>query len=199
MALADSASDEGWCWPSLKTIGEKARQPERTVYQSIKNLIESGWLEKHPRPDEKRMYFRVVTPAMVAGNGSAPTATIAKKTATIAKPPHPLKGRTVIKPSGKVRAPRKAVAVANTILPAWLDRETWDGFREMRKRIGHPATPLAEKLILDKLQGFEAKGIRSKEVLERSIVNGWRDVFAPDGGSRQPVAPVKLVDTVFAR
>lgn len=193
IALADSSSDEGWSWPALKTLAKKARQPERTTYQSIKNLIESGWLEKHTKKEEKKVYFRVVIPATIAET----SATIAKIPATIAKPPHPLKGRTVIEPSKGSRPSKEAVVVATTSIPAWLDADTWAAFCEMRKSIKHPMTPYAEKLMLAKLERFAAQGISAKGLLERSIVNNWRDVFPEQGNFRGAPASVKLVETEF--
>jgi hypothetical protein len=100
LALADSANDEGVCWPSLQTLMKKTRLPERTVYQAIKTLIDDGWLEKKSTRGSQKVFYKV-TPKGPQPLQTSPerSATIAKKSACIAEPPHPHKGRTVIEPS----------------------------------------------------------------------------------------------------
>jgi hypothetical protein len=63
LALADSANDEGRCWPSMKTLAAKCSKGERTVQGVIKELVEAGHLSRaevvgkgcnytvHPRSD----------------------------------------------------------------------------------------------------------------------------------------------------
>ena len=57
-------------------------------------------------------------------------------------------------------------------------QESWGAFLDMRQAIRKPATERAQKLIIDKLQKLapdnEAKQI---EILNRSTMNNWRDVF----------------------
>jgi uncharacterized protein YdaU (DUF1376 family) len=71
---------------------------------------------------------------------------------------------------------KKATAVA-FVLPDWIEKETWDAFIQMRKRIGKPPTDYALKLIIDKLTRFRANGQDVKQVLEKSITSSWQDVF----------------------
>jgi hypothetical protein len=63
------------------------------------------------------------------------------------------------------------------VLPDWIEKETWDAFVQMRKRIGKPPTDYAKKLIVDKLVKFKANGQDVKQVLEKSITSSWQDVF----------------------
>jgi len=63
------------------------------------------------------------------------------------------------------------------VLPDWIEKETWDAFVQMRKRIGKPATDYAKKLIVDKLIKFKSNGQDIKAVLEKSITSSWQDVF----------------------
>ena len=46
--LADRANDEGFCWPSLKTIAKVCELNEATVSRNIKSMINDGllWAEK---------------------------------------------------------------------------------------------------------------------------------------------------------
>jgi hypothetical protein len=47
LALADNADKEGICWPSIRTIAEKARQSERNCQRVIKRLESDGVLTVH--------------------------------------------------------------------------------------------------------------------------------------------------------
>src|ERR1700756_5252087 len=67
LALADQSNDEGWSWPSVETLQKKTRLAERTVYQTIKILVDSGWLTKTQREGSKRVFYRVHPPALDAG------------------------------------------------------------------------------------------------------------------------------------
>ena len=67
------------------------------------------------------------------------------------------------------------------VLPDWIEKETWDAFVQMRKRIGKPPTDYAKKLIVNKLVRFKANGQDIKQVLEKSITSSWQDVFEIKG------------------
>lgn len=63
LALADSANDEGWCWPSMATLARKCSKTDRTVQHAIRDLCAAGHLTRietrgkgcryqvHPRKD----------------------------------------------------------------------------------------------------------------------------------------------------
>jgi hypothetical protein len=74
----------------------------------------------------------------------------------------------------------RATSVA-IVFPDWIEKETWDAFIQMRKRIGKPPTDYAIKLIVAKLERFKANGQDIKQVLEKSITSGWQDVFEIKG------------------
>lgn len=59
----------------------------------------------------------------------------------------------------------------------WIDPESWEAFREMRRRIKAPLTPYAEKLIARELVKLKAAGHDPQACLDQSIMLGWRDVF----------------------
>ncbi len=59
----------------------------------------------------------------------------------------------------------------------WIDPESWEAFREMRKKIKAPLTPYAEKLILRELVKLKQAGHDPQCCLDQSICNCWRDVF----------------------
>jgi len=47
LALADSANDEGHCWPSMATLARKCSKGDRTVQGAIKSLVEKGHLTRN--------------------------------------------------------------------------------------------------------------------------------------------------------
>lgn len=67
-----------------------------------------------------------------------------------------------------------------TQLPLYIDAEVWATYVEVRKAMKkHPFTPLVAKRMIQKLMRLHAEGFDPNALLERSAINGWRDVF-PD-------------------
>lgn len=50
LALADSANDEGHCWPSMATLSRKCSKSDRTIQGAIKSLVEAGHLTRREVP-----------------------------------------------------------------------------------------------------------------------------------------------------
>lgn len=67
----------------------------------------------------------------------------------------------------------------NKNLPVWLNKELWNAFLEMRKKIKVPMTEYAEKLAIEKLKGFIDKGYSQEQVINPSIENNWKGLFQP--------------------
>jgi hypothetical protein len=55
LALADSANDEGFCWPSLATIAKKCNIERRYVINIIKNLEAHGLIEVERRKEDGKV------------------------------------------------------------------------------------------------------------------------------------------------
>ena len=53
LALADSANDQGVCWPSLPTLAKKTRMSRRYVIGLINSLVEKGWVKRIDTSGEK--------------------------------------------------------------------------------------------------------------------------------------------------
>lgn len=84
LALADSANDEGVCWPSMATLARKCSKSDRTVQASIKKLVDGGHLSRHENPGKGCNY--TVHPR----SGFAPEETAPPKPAQ--QPPTPVRG-----------------------------------------------------------------------------------------------------------
>ena len=68
-----------------------------------------------------------------------------------------------------------------TPLPAWLFEELWNDFKEHRKQLRKPLTPLAATRILKTLEQVAAdySEAEARSCLDTSIANGWLGVFPP--------------------
>lgn len=62
-------------------------------------------------------------------------------------------------------------------LPAYIDRDAWEGFEEMRNLIKKPMTDRARKLIVYELQRIKDGGHCANAALDQSTLNGWKDVY----------------------
>lgn len=49
LALADMANDEGYCWPSYKTLARKIRVGEHHTIMLMNELVADGWITKEVR------------------------------------------------------------------------------------------------------------------------------------------------------
>ena len=58
-----------------------------------------------------------------------------------------------------------------------LELEMWTDFVQHRKDIKKPLSQVAEKRMLSRLSRFLEQGLNVNAMLERSIVNGWQDVY----------------------
>ncbi len=50
LALADSANDEGHCWPGMKSLVAKTSKTDRTIQAMIKELCDAGHLTRREVP-----------------------------------------------------------------------------------------------------------------------------------------------------
>lgn len=81
-------------------------------------------------------------------------------------------------PITKNQEPKKQPTV---VLPVWLPVEKWDAFVEMRKKQKKPMTDYAIKLMVDKLKRLRDAGHNIGELIDKSITNGWLDIYEPKG------------------
>jgi uncharacterized protein YdaU (DUF1376 family) len=80
------------------------------------------------------------------------------------------------------REPRTEKKIKNNELieiPDWVDVADWNDFLAMRRAIKKPMTPRAIKMMFSKLEQMKKKGIDISQVLQRSILNNWSDIYEP--------------------
>jgi uncharacterized protein YdaU (DUF1376 family) len=63
--------------------------------------------------------------------------------------------------------------------PLWLPIDAWQGWVEMRKQRKRPLTDRAKARALTKLEALHLAGHDINELLDRSTINGWLDIYEP--------------------
>lgn len=69
--------------------------------------------------------------------------------------------------------------------PDWLDMAAWDDWKQHRKEIKKPMTPLAEQMAIKKLKDM-ANGITQRQIIDNSISNGYQGLYAPNKQNGKP-------------
>lgn len=177
LALADFANDDGECWPSLKTVGERARMTERGVRKILRRLEDTGWLKtvtgggrgganryvvctRNPEPETRN----AVPPEPETRNRSAKTRNGSAET----------RNGGSAKPSRTIKEPSEDIARA---LCGVLSPDVAAAFIDHRRGIKKPLTVKAAEIICKKLRDHPDPDA----VVEDSIANGWQGVFPKKG------------------
>ena len=111
LALADSANDEGVCWPSQETLSRKTRINKRHVQRLLSRLAAAGMIEVSPRfagGSQTSNSYRIIAPPTTPRpsphdsiESSPPRLPDRPPTTLLSRPPHDSieSYRTVIEPS----------------------------------------------------------------------------------------------------
>lgn len=62
--------------------------------------------------------------------------------------------------------------------PGWVPADAWAAFVDMRRKIRAPLTNHAAKLAVDELDALRGNGADPAAVLNQSVMNSWRGLFA---------------------
>lgn len=62
-------------------------------------------------------------------------------------------------------------------VPEWIDLQAWEEFQQHRRDIRKPLSELGYKKNMNVL---EKNKTRQKEIVDRTIANGWKGLFPPD-------------------
>ncbi len=93
---------------------------------------------------------------------------------------------------------REGGAEAPFVLPEWLNKSLWESFLTMRKKAKAMPTRHAQTLLIAALGKLKEEGNSPDAVLEQSIMNGWKGLFAvkngvPSGQGRLPKTEEKTI------
>ena len=168
----------GRCDPSDKYIAEQTGLNVKTVPVSRKHLIEKGLISCKARAGKSPETTLNTTQNWDAPKTGIPKNGIPQKRVTGI----PKNG---VAPSPKTgNEPTKNLQVTlkdKTVFPEWLDLSIWTEYENMRKKLKSSMTDYAKKLALDNLQKFKDEGHDPHEILNASIQNSWKGLFAPKG------------------
>lgn len=158
--------------------------------QLISALLECGWLEKshahrlivhdwHDHADDAvKKWLQRSKLVFVSGNVEtciAVVETVPDKN----RLPEPEPCLALPEPKPKASPPKAAPSSFSA--PTWVSSATWNEFELMRRKIRKPMTDRARENIIAKLDRFRGRGQDIEEVLNRSITNGWQDVWEIEG------------------
>lgn len=62
-------------------------------------------------------------------------------------------------------------------LPDWIDKNTWDDFLAIRKKLKATDSNRALSILINQLAEFRSQGQNPNTILEQSISNSWKGVF----------------------
>lgn len=164
LALADWANDEGLCWPSISRLAVKSGLTSRSVQKSIRSLEETGFIKREEVFGKGNRYW-----ISIPMNDVHPCPTFT--------PP-----LNEVHPTPELRSPNTSythqlTTKDITALPNWLPIDAWNGWLEMRKQRKKPLTDRAASRAINKLQAMRDAGQDITEVLDRSTMNGWTDLY----------------------
>lgn len=78
LVLANHAGQDGECWPSVARIARQAGIVERSVYRSLEELVEGGFLTRTSRADQHRAsIYRLTLPAVTLCQGTPDSQSVA--------------------------------------------------------------------------------------------------------------------------
>lgn len=94
-------------------------------------------------------------------------------------------------------------------IPDWVNRDAWEGYIEMRKRIKHPLTERGMRIAIRKLEVIRQEGYDPNASLDESTFKSWLGVF-PQGERKYPeraqqplgdrqLATVQRIDDYYRR
>ena len=175
LALADYANDTGECWPSIKSIAEKARMTERGVQKIIRALEADGWVEIDTGNGRKGCnQYRINPERSSPPEHSSPRTTVQKTPNDDAETPNvgtPEPLRTIKEPSSI----EEAREIKAHLLGFCSDRSV-DSFIRFRKRIKKPLTVIGAERIAKKLAAFSAAGHSPDDALGMAEEKGWQSI-----------------------
>lgn len=178
LALADSANDEGTCWPSIATLAAKCSKSERTVQGVIRELVESGHLTRIEKPGKGCLYTihprSDCTPAKAAPPQPLPPTPAAAA---------PKPSRTIIGEEAKASPPKRAPERKDAdpfVRPEWAASDVWQDFLTNRKRKRLPNTATAYRGFIADIGKLATDEWPPGRLLEHAVMKGWGAIYAPD-------------------
>jgi DNA-binding MarR family transcriptional regulator len=194
--LADSHNDDhGKAWPSLRRLAEQSLLSERQARYILRSLESKGLLRVCRGTGRGNTSEYLILGLTERGQLLPPLANDKRGNLASERGQSGVgKGAVAIAPEPIEQPPREPQEYSLSPtplpfeLPAWIPREAWEAFVQMRKKISYPLTEYATKLAVRDLDKLRKQGENVEEVLNQSILNCWRGLF-PVKGNRDGREP----------
>lgn len=178
VALCECANYQtGRIFPSIEHICQITGQDRKTVISNISKLIELGYIIETGERVGSTGQIKVYQ----ANIGTIPKTEQSRKRNSTE---YPDKGSEFpieesqkrdtepsMEPSSKPSSDNKRA------LPGWMPIEAWEGWIEMRRAKKKPMTTRAWNMAIARLEAMLVCGQNITEVLDRSTMNGWTDLY----------------------
>ena len=165
LSLADWANDEGLCWPSIDRLATKTSMAGRSVQRIIRDLESMGFVRRDEVLGKGNRYW-ISIPLTQCHPCPSVTPPLTES--------HPTPD-TVSPNTSKIH--QLTTKYIRRELPECIPVDAWQGWVEMRNQRKKPLTDRAYNQAIDKLVAFMAKGQNITEVLDRSTMNNWLDLY----------------------
>lgn len=165
LALADWSNDEGLSWPSIEQLIKKSSLKRRTVQITIRSLEEGGFIRREEAIGKGNRYW-----ISIPMQNMHPCTTVTPPVHQM----HPTPAPDAPNTSEIHQLTTKDIKRA---LPGWMPKDAWDGWLEMRKAKRKPMTARAWNRAIARLEAMLVCGQDLTEVLDRSTMNGWTDLY----------------------
>lgn len=175
LALADSANDEGVCWPSMASLAKKCSKSERTVQGVIKELVSSGHLTRVERLGKGVLYTLHPRSGCAPAKSAPPQGTTPTPAAAADKP-----SRTIIVEEANASPTARASKTDPFPCPAGVDQIDWDALKANRKAKRAALTAGAYRQITTKLERWGRDGWPPGPIVALAAERGWTTVFETD-------------------
>jgi hypothetical protein len=183
--FADAANPDGMTWIAVQSergkldLMQKTCMGERAVQGHIKALEEEGHLERFETPGKGCLWIVRITPAKSAG-------LLVLTPAENSETPAENAGEPFLTVKGKEKADRVGPPVdkcplSHQVLPPGLSLQQWEAFLDMRFALGKAVKPYVAAILIRKLTGIAKRWVAG-DVVDRSTVNGWPDLYEPEEG-----------------
>jgi hypothetical protein len=165
LSLADWANDEGLCWPSIERVAKKSSLKKRAVQLAIRSLEEMQFIRREEVIGKgNRYWIQIPMQQMHPCTKDIP-------------PVHQMHETPAPDAPNTLKIHQLTTKYIRRELPDCIPADAWNGWVEMRKQRKKPLTDRAYNQAIDKLVAFMAKGQNITEVLDRSTMNGWTDLY----------------------
>jgi hypothetical protein len=167
LALADWANDEGLCWPSIERVAKKSSLKKRAVQLAIRSLEEMQFIRREEVIGKgNRYWIQIPVHQMHPCIKDTP-------------PVHEMHETRALDAPNTLDIHQLNTKCIKGALPDWLPMDAWNGWVAMRKQRKRPLTDRATAMAINKLDAIRNKGHDIEDLLDRSTINGWLDIYEP--------------------